>query len=248
MSYRSPHIILIYKGQKIMTRPGWYPRALAERAAWHSNFAKQAGEQGAAVGLNVEDIADIELDSSVVQYLNTTNEYLEAEMKSWRDARDAFFEQETVAPAPAIPAFNITVPPVGAIAAIIVRTVKFADKIELSDNYSEAVGKAFGIVATKPEPPPIDNVKPTLKAAAKGDWKVALRVSLKGFDGVKLEMRRDGDTAWTSLGMYPSGEIIDDTATFAPDKPETRSYRAVFVKKNTPVGEYSDTVEVTVHA
>lgn len=231
-----------------MKKPTWYKRTLPERAVWHSNFAAQAVEKGAAFGLVAADIQQIQDDNTLVQYLADSNAYLDAEMDNWRGARDAFFDSDKATPMPVVPAFALSMPPANAKASIIARTVKFAEKIELSDNYTKAIGVTFGIVATKPEPPPIDSVKPKVKGEALPNWKVSLKVALKGFDGVRVEMMRGDADAWVSLGMFPNGDIVDDTPPLVPNKPETRQYRVIFVKKNSPVGEYSDIISVTIHA
>jgi hypothetical protein len=232
-----------------MNRAKWYPRKLADRAVWSEVFTKQALEDGKNYGLTQADIDQIVIDNEVLQYFAQKEEYLTAEMESWRIARDAYLNGETNQPAPLMPTFTFDALPPNALVGIGDRTFKYSEKIKASDNYTEAVGAAFNIISSPPVKISDDLLKPAPKATAITGWKVKLKVALKGTSGVRVLMQRDNDVPhWVILGNFPDGEIIDETPPLVPNQPETRRYKMIFLRKNTEVGESSDIIEATTHA
>lgn len=228
-------------------RATWYPRTLAERAAWHFNFSTHAAESGVADGLIAAIVAQIAADAEVVGYFNDYDEYLENEMKKWRAARDAYLDGDEGAVAPKMPTFTVPALPASALTAIAERTEKYADKLRAADDYSPSIGEAYGIVSVKPEPPPVTTKKPAAKVSTGGDFKAMFKISLQGMSGVQMQMTRDGDPV-THKTNFPSGDITDETAPLMPGKAETRQYKFYFLQKNETVGEVSNIYEVTVHA
>lgn len=225
----------------------WYPKTLAERAVWHFNFARQAAETGANYNLSAADIRQIAADAATVQYFNDTEAYLEAEMSNWRAARDAYLDGERGGAAPAMPEFAAAALPADALVAIAERTGRYAAKIEGADDYTESVGAAFGIVASAAQRSPDETAKPSAKITAVAEFKVSIKIPLKGMDGIQMQMERDGDPQRHKMN-YPSGSIIDDTPPLAAGQSETRRYRFYYLRKNQIVGESSELYEVTVHA
>jgi hypothetical protein len=229
---------------KVTTR--WYPRTLAERAAWHFNFTMQAQETGASDGLTVGQVTQIAGDAAAVAYFNDFDQYLEQEKKNWRAARDAFLDGDQGAAEPPMPTFNVPALPADAVIAIAERTERYADKIKAADNYSPAVGAAYGIVSPPAPDVPVADKKPAAKVSTGGEFKATFKIPLQGMSGVQMQMTRDGD-AVTHKTNFPSGDITDETAPLVAGKPETRQYRFYFLQKNQIVGESSDIYEVTVH-
>ena len=225
----------------------WYPSALPERADWHERFAGQAAEDGETHGLTAAEVAQIAVDAKVVRTFNTASGYLEAQMEVWRDSRDAYLDGEVGAAAPEWALFKIDALPSGAMVAIAERTELYAKRIEGSANYSESVGTAYGIVPQSVARTPDDEAKPSGKIAAIAEFKVSIKIPMKGFDGIQAQMQRDGDQQ-THKTNYTNGDIIDETPPLVAGKSETRQYRFYYLRKNKIVGQSSELYEVTVHA
>lgn len=232
-----------------MNTARWYPRSLPDKVVWHANFDEQAAEDGATYGLTPDDLKQIHADRLTVQFLAEKNEYLEAELENWREMRDAFLNGDIGSTPPALPQFNVGSLPADALTGIGDRAERYADQIKISGNYTEGVGAAYKIIAPPGQDVPEDEMKPVFKAEALPNWKVRLRVALKGMSGVRVLMQRGNDSNdWINVGNFPDGEIIDDTPPAVPNQAETRRYKMIFLRKNEPVGEYSDIIEITIHA
>lgn len=225
----------------------WYPKSLPDRAQWHKNFALQATQDGADYGLPAAEQTQIQADMLTVNYFNDQTTFLDAELEAFRAARAAYLDGERGAPAPDMPSINLPALPPNALVAIAERTERYAGKIKASDNYSPSVGEAYGIVSAPATTRPTDTLKPTAKATALAEFKVAFRVSMQKMRAVQMQMERDGDPV-THKSTWTDGDIVDDTPPLVPAKPETRRYRFYFTEKNQIVGESSDIYEITVHA
>ncbi len=88
----------------------------------------------------------------------------------------------------------------------------------------------------------MNNHKPTITAAA-GVGVVEIRGKKPGFTSVSIQMRIDGTTEWTTIGVkinhFP---FYDTTAPQTPGKPEKREYRALGYSGDKQVGQPSDIV------
>jgi hypothetical protein len=225
----------------------WYPRTLSERADWHENFAGEAAESGKEHGLTDAEVAQAAIDAQVVRAFNAAGVYLEAQMEKWRDARDAYLDGDTGDAAPEEAEFNVAALPAGALAAIAERTELYVKRIEGSATYSESVGSAYGIIPAAVGQISDDEAKPVGKVSAIAEFKVAVKIPLKGFDGIQAQMERDGDSQ-THKTNYPNGDITDETPPLVAGKGESRRYRFYYLRKNKIVGESSELYEVTTHA
>lgn len=86
---------------------------------------------------------------------------------------------------------------------------------------------------------------PVLKASADLSG-VLLKFTKYGHQGIDLYCCRSGETEYTKLDRYSLTRIEDTRPNRVPGQPEQRSYYAVFVDKDKPVGERSATVSVAV--
>jgi hypothetical protein len=87
-----------------------------------------------------------------------------------------------------------------------------------------------------------DDLKPSLKVQAAVDDKVEIGFNKQGQTAIRIQ-RETGDDKWTNVGDATTSPLVDATAS--PDgKPEKRRYRAIYLAKNQPVGQYSDIVTV----
>jgi hypothetical protein len=64
---------------------------------------------------------------------------------------------------------------------------------------------------------------------------------------MRLGSQRAAETASASLAFDTNSPHLDARAPLVAGQPEQRRYRARFVDDDTPVGDSSDTVEVTAH-
>jgi hypothetical protein len=86
------------------------------------------------------------------------------------------------------------------------------------------------------------DLKPSLKPQARIDDKIEIAFNKQGQSSIRIQ-RETGADKWTNVGEATTSPFVDETPS--PDgKPEKRRYRAVYLTKNQPVGQYSDIVTV----
>ena len=70
---------------------------------------------------------------------------------------------------------------------------------------------------------------------------------MRGHDQIEIQSQRAAEAgwAWALLVFDTNSPYVDGRAPVAAATPEQRRYRARFVDNDLPVGDWSDTVEVT---
>jgi hypothetical protein len=76
---------------------------------------------------------------------------------------------------------------------------------------------------------------------------VRLTFAMRGHDQLEIQSQRAAETTWASLAFDTNSPYVDGRAPLVAGQPEQRRYRARFVDNDVPVGDWSDTVEVTAH-
>jgi hypothetical protein len=114
--------------------------------------------------------------------------------------------------------------------------------IKAQPTYTEAIGRDLGIVGSM-NTLAADTAKPTLRADVQPGF-VRLRFSKEGFTGVNLYRERSGGS-WEFLARDTQSPYEDRTPLAAAGQPEVRRYRAVYLHKDSEVGEPSDVVQAT---
>ena len=72
-----------------------------------------------------------------------------------------------------------------------------------------------------------------------------LKFIKNGFTGVEIECRRGTEVAFNFLARDTEAPYVDTRASLG-EGPETRHYRARYLKKDTLAADYSDVLVVTV--
>ncbi len=123
----------------------------------------------------------------------------------------------------------------------LVRTIK------CKPGYTEALGKALGIVGNhyvQESASPVFTLK--VLRAERGE---VVRGKFKrfGHKAVYVETRR-GDGPWERLGLgvYSTAHFVDDRPLLTPGVPEVREYRLRFWDDDSPNGEWSPVASATV--
>ncbi|MGI8924355.1 MAG: hypothetical protein ACR2HJ_10020 [Fimbriimonadales bacterium] len=84
-----------------------------------------------------------------------------------------------------------------------------------------------------------------LKAAAGPNSEVAVGFSKQNYDGIQIESQRGGETGWTVLGNDAFAPYIDTRPPLVAGQSEVRKYRARYLDGDTPIGDWSDIVQVS---
>ena len=224
------------------------PRTDAELALWLNNFSTSFEARAAALGFTEADVNAVKADAAMANFL--VGDFVPT-YKAALQARNAFKNMMISGPAgtatAAVPPPPTTGPPPAAVPpGILARARLLVQRIQVSPGYSEAVGIELGIATPEsgsdtPDAPP----KPTLKARSIAPGTVQVDFTKGRYDGVFIESRRPGEDGWQSLGLDNYSPYFDERPPLEAGRPETRSYRARYMQRDRPVGEWSDIVTAT---
>jgi len=121
-------------------------------------------------------------------------------------------------------------------------------RIKAHAAYTPAIGRQLGIEVAAAGPATATvggGPRPNLEATSVVNGEVELAFEKQGYDGVEIECQRGTETSYTFLARDTQAPYVDNRPSLT-DAPETRRYRARFLKVDAPTGEFSDVLVVTV--
>lgn len=216
----------------------WYPTREDELIAWHSAFAAGVAAYAAALGIAAPVVAQVQQDAATVASVLT---YLE-QAKNFASEVVAFKTQvlrgDLNTPNPPLPN-----PPaaltlgLGWQANIEARTRQLAAQIKANTAYTTQMGEDMGIEPTG------GAVALSVRAVARPNHRVDVRVTRGGYPAAALDSRRNGGP-WEQIAVLVNATWEDTRPPLVPGQPETREYRAQGYQGNARVGDVSETVAV----
>ncbi len=105
-------------------------------------------------------------------------------------------------------------------------------------NYSVADGELLGFEAPESERTPDSEITAEFTNKTQADFDLAIRFAKQDLDGIRLEVRRKGG-AWQFLDKLTADGTVHVEPT-APGEAEQVELRGVMLRKNQPVGNYSE--------
>lgn len=225
----------------------WFPTNFAARADWFKNFNTQFAALAAGLGFKPADVTAVDNDNDVMQFLAG----VVVEMKAYEDAvrqyRIIITESKVGEMTPMFPADpSMTLPqviPTG----IFERLNKLVGRIRVAPTYADEIGAMLGIIPAQPTPFP-NTIKPIIKCSPSFEaYRFKANVTRMGMDGFRIQIRRMDSEVWTDEGFGTTSPLEISIAPTTPGQPERFQVRAILLKRNTPVGQPSDPVYVTVN-
>ncbi len=122
---------------------------------------------------------------------------------------------------------------------------RIAKKIKASTGYTEAIGQELRIIGPEVVLPPIEEMKPTLKAEVSGG-EVEIKWDKQGMEAIAAYSKRGSETSFSFFDKDVESPLKDDRPKLDPSLPEERSYYAYYLDDNENVGQQSDIVTVIV--
>ena len=223
----------------------WWPTSMPAQLVLVQNFKAKIGNYASALPLTAAQVtAAVELCDAFVGSFNAAEQCRQTmiAMTKWRD--DIFSAEPVGAPSPAAPVF----PVVGAVTytlGSVTQFFKLRDLIVASPGYSQAMGEDLGIVGAQVIPPSPDQMTPQFKSVSVNGATVNVSGSMQGMDAMRVEYAPNGGSFRTVafLTNTPGGFTLSPEK---PNQPETGQIRAVYIKRNSEVGNFSANYPVTV--
>lgn len=226
-----------------------FPRGDTDLMVWLNNFAEKFATHAPTLGFTAAEVTAVQDDAAMMQFL--VGDLLPG-FKAALQARTAYKnlivdgpigeKGGDVPPPPTTAAPSKPVEP-----GIIPRLSKLIKRILAAPAYTQAIGEDLDIIETEGGSSLVDeaSAKPTAKAVALPKNEVRVEFSKGGFDGVLIESRRKGDGDWASLATDRFSPYVDSRPPVMPGTPEVREYRLRYLKRDEPVGEWSDIISAT---
>jgi hypothetical protein len=220
-----------------------------ELALWLNNFSTSFAAHAASLGFAEADVNVVKADASMLNYL--VGELLptyKSALQSRTSYKNLIMSGPVGSPGGSLPPPPATGPaPTAVPPGIVPRLRNLVQRIQLAPGYNEAVGRDLGLNGQDGRGPaaPDSTAKPALKARSNGPGAVQVDFSKEKFDGVLIESRRAGEADWQSLGTDSYSPYVDDRPPSETGKPEVRQYRARYVLRDQPTGDWSDIVTAT---
>jgi hypothetical protein len=227
-----------------MISANYLPISDQEKDPWLVNFAQKFEKYAPQVGFGLEVVQKVHTFSKqfslIMNGLEAHRNYgttLTAYKNLLRDGAKG--ELAPLSEAPATLIFEGEVE-----GNIFGQIVVWVDVIKEHKNYNESMGKDMGIEAPNPPPAQTSEVKPLLNIELQGGQPNILWKKGK-MDGIKIMVDR-GTGSYTFLAFDTHPDYLDTYPLPEIGKAEVWKYIAIYMKRDEPVGEWSDPVQISV--
>ncbi|HRI04395.1 MAG TPA: hypothetical protein PLL77_11695 [Pyrinomonadaceae bacterium] len=228
-------------------RIDWLPYGIPERALALRRIANGAESYGALVGLTPAEIDRLNAIADEYAFAATLYENNKRTLKALRAWRDDVMSNERPIKAVAErPMFDNSPMPVGTQRGLIAEIRMYVRRIKAAGGFSEMIGKAMHILPPNHVKKSLSELKPKLKVTAIHGFKVKIRCEMEGMTAIQIEFRRNGEERFEKVAFLTS---LPETIYIEPrvaGVPETGQMRAIFIKKNKIVGDYSNMPSITI--
>lgn len=224
----------------------WFPRSRAQQLVMFTNVNAKIADYKSDLPITGDQIAKIQLICQTFIAVCNFVEQARASMQNVTDWQADIFNSKNVAPVPKTPAFMPAALPAEAKTGIFQEFRRLIDLIKASPGYTEGIGEDLMIVGAEISRPPEDSVAPDLKVSTAGGYVVQLRGSMKGFNAMRVEYRKKGNSAWQHVAFMTKLPGDFKMTPAAPGEPESGEIGARFIDKNQDVGEFSPSYSITV--
>lgn len=228
-----------------MARKYWWPGSMPEQLVSIQNFRSKIESYATRLGLTPAQVtAAVALCDAFIGAVNATEQcrLTMVAMTAWREA--VLYGSPEGAPSPPAPVF----PVVGATDysnAVVSQFMRLRDLIVASPGYTLEIGEDLRIVGAENLPPSPANLRPEFKNVTVNGLTINVTGSMQGMDALRVEYSPKGGSFKTVafLTNTPGGFQITPAAA---GQPETGHIRAVYIKRNAEVGNFSADYPVTV--
>ncbi len=222
----------------------WFPLSLQEQAAFFANFTRVFVEIALTLGFKAEDIAALEADNAVMQYLARTEVNIKAFKRGFQSLRNNLTKGKGVNNPIYTHYTPLSEPPIVPY-GIFERLFNLADRITLSDAYTQGIGGQLGILPKTQEALRTEDLSLKLKAKALTEATAEVRFVRGRTSGVNLYFRREGSEELHDLGKFFHSPV-NVKIPLTSDKPERIYLSGKYLIGNETVGNYSPSIELLI--
>jgi hypothetical protein len=215
-------------------------------AAQMLTFKTTIGSYASALGVTPAQVTAQAADADYFNYCLACQKLTQGYAQQWTAWKNLsrMGGEGTLTGAPAAP----TLPAAVAVVApgIEIRFRALVRQIKAHPNYNPAIGQALGIIGAEQASADLSSIKPAIALSLVGGH-VAIAWTWQGhskdLDCIRLEVDRGDGRGFTLLAMDTTPGYTDTAAL--PATPTRWRYRAIYCVDDSPVGQWSDVVEIT---
>lgn len=196
------------------------------------------------LGLTAADITGAVTRSELFDYLIDNAAMLEDGKQAFNQAKDAIINGEIGAPAPTFPVIDVPAPPTLTV-GIIKQTRKLVRRIKEASGYTKAIGEDLGIVKPKSDGISPENLVPAFANRGVANFGIETSFLKQGTDGLRIEYRHKGGV-WQLATIALSSPVVFNIAPQTAGAAEQIEIRAIYMKKNATVGQFSPSYTVVI--
>ena len=229
-----------------MAKKFWWPSTMPERVILMQNFQAKIEAYAVQLGLTPAQVtAALALCAAFIGAFSVTDQS-KTTMQALKQWRDEVFDGEPEGSAvPAAPVF----PVVGAVTytrGVVKQFFELRDLIVALPGYTEAIGEDLGLIGSEVLKPAPSSLTPELKAETSTGYWVNLTGSMQGMDALRVEYSRDGGESFQTVAFLTNTPGGFQIAPTNPNQPEKGVIRAVYIKRNEDIGNFSANYPVTL--
>lgn len=222
-----------------------FPKSQAETNDLLQIWRVKVDDHSARYNLTVDQTNQIKDDAVLYNHLIAAGNQLETDREEFYSYKNNAFKGNVKADAADYPAISLPAlpAPLGSyMQGIEKRNTELYNYFKKHPNRTEQSLSDLGITETTKTPIPPEELKPKLSGSAMPDDKVELPFNKQGEAKCRIQMRRGGGD-WNTIGEPDFSPFVDETPSIG-GIPERREYRAIYMRKNKPYGQYSDIIVI----
>jgi hypothetical protein len=219
----------------------WFPTNRIERAAWFNHFASKFPDYGPALGFTQAEMDAIAADNAVVQFVTTAVTSIEAYRSAIVEFQQIVLLGKNDGGTSEFPAVPALVPPPMVPRGIFERLERTVRRIRAQPAYSDSIGAMLGIIPRRPGFAALSGHTPPIKVLAAGsDYSFEIGTVRGGFDMFRVEVQTGGTDEWKEVGTFTRSPVRVQIEPATPGQAELVHVRLRMIKRNEPVGNYSN--------
>jgi len=227
----------------------WFPTNLAARAAWYKNFAEKFAEVALSLGFTAPDIASVNDDSEVFDYLADADVEINAYKKAVGQYRTILTENAVGTMNPQFPANMTFTLPAMVDTGMFERLSKLVERIRVAPQFTNEIAALLKIMPTAADEIVETDVKPSIQvfAAQTGYLFTVVVTGRAEADMWEVLILKKGANGWQSV-KTATGKSVDVTLSpTTPGEAEQLQVRVQLRKNNQNYGQPSSIEYVTIN-
>lgn len=229
-----------------MKKGDWFPTSRAGKFSMFTNFDAKIDNYAENFALTAQQLARLHLICQIFGEIHQKFDQNKAAMDNFTEWQNIVFKGtprgNSIPTAPAFANINL---PADSFIGIFDEFRETVNYLKNHLNYTENIGIDLMIVANDVADDDLNIIAPDIKITAKNDDSVEISFKKGNFDSIEIQYRKTGTEIWLNADKATFSPIVHKPQLTNPDQAEKFEYRAIYLRKNERVGNWSPIYAVT---